>query len=99
MNTVTFNGWNCKAIITKYADGNAAILLEDASTGEPIATASVNIPEANVADGFVIVKDYSENEGMLDALTEAGIVSFTGSYINSGFIEAPLCELNPNLVN
>jgi len=93
MNTVKFKDYTCKAIITNYADGNTAILLEDAATGEPIATASVNIPEANVADGYVIVKDYSENEGMLDALVEANIVTFTGSYISSGFIEAPLCEL------
>ena len=65
---VTFKNWNCIAKGASYTNGNKAIVLIDAEDGEMVATASVNIIEEK------IVKNYSENGGMTDALIQADIV-------------------------
>lgn len=90
---VTFNKWDCEAVITKYFNGRAAIILVDSVTRSPIATASVNLTDAYVGPGEVAIKNYSENEGMLDALVVAGIVSEPVSFATSGFVEIPICNL------
>jgi len=93
MKTINFNGFTCTVNITKYADGNNAILLNDAADGSPVATASVNMPDANIPNGHVCIKDWSENTGMLNTLVEAGVVIDTGRTIPSGFVEANVCML------
>jgi len=75
---VNFHGWDCMPIPGKrYMQGDRiAIMLQDPETGEPIATATTNIVEDDIpmeADE-VFIKDYSENEGMTDALITAGII-------------------------
>lgn len=58
-----------------------------------IASATINMPDVELKDDEVIIKDYAENEGMLDALVEAGIVEKHHDWVNSGFISAPVCKL------
>lgn len=41
----------------------------------------------------VVVKDYSENEGMLDALVEAGGVEDTGQWASFGYVTAPIARV------
>lgn len=41
------------------------------------------------------IKDWSENAGLLRALTEAGVVKPTGQTVASGYVEVPICELQP----
>ncbi len=41
------------------------------------------------------LKNWSENEGMLDALVAAGVVKPTGQTVRSGFVEVSVCELQP----
>ena len=72
--------------------GNVAIQLVDERDGQPVATATVN-PEYTMKDGYVCIKDYSENEGMLEALMNAGIVSEPISFIQMGFVKVPVCVL------
>ena len=80
MNTFKWKQWNCKPVITKYHDGRTALQIVDANDGSTIATASVNmkghLPPIN--DGAIYLKTWSENEGLAEALEEAGIVKFTG---------------------
>jgi len=91
---VTFLGYNCRIRFSQYTNNNrTAIMLEIADTGEPMATATVNIPEYRLGPGEVIIKDYSENEGMLNALVEAKIVADTGKRMPTGFVECPVCRL------
>lgn len=75
---VQFRGWDCYAVPGKmYFNSRIAIPLQDPETGEPIATASVNIADDDVPmePNEVFIKDYSENEGMVDALIAAGIIN------------------------
>lgn len=73
---VKFKEWNCYLQFGQYVGNNrTAITLRDELTHEPVAKATVNIPQAMVTDEQVIIKDYSENEGILQCLVEAGVIS------------------------
>ena len=91
--TVQFREWTCHVILDRYQNGRIALSLVDANNGEPVATATCNIPELPLEDHEVFIKDYSENEGMLATLEKAGIVRNTGQYVTSGFVKIPVCEL------
>lgn len=49
--------------------------------GEPMMTVAAE----GDGKGLYAVKDYSENEGILDAMLEAGLVEKTGKVYLSGF--------------
>ena len=89
--TVRFLGENCTFSFGKYGNGQTVIQLycED---GCPMATATVAI-DAHLEEGEIIVKDYSENTGMLQALVDAGVVEPTGRAVACGFITAPIAKL------
>jgi hypothetical protein len=86
--TVRFGVHTCNAYRTTYPEGGAtAIYITEVSNDELVATATVNVPEADsrLGIGAVIVKDYSENEGMMAALEEAGIAAETGKTVAIGY--------------
>jgi hypothetical protein len=56
-----------------YGNGRIAIALFDPEQG-PTATLTVNVPELPLNEGEVFIKDYSENEGVLKDLKQAGLV-------------------------
>jgi len=87
-----FKHWDCVIERQTYYNGRTALVLNEKATGERIAVATINVQE-EIYDNEVVIKDYSENEGMLDALISAGIVKDTGKRIKSGFVKAPVCEL------
>jgi hypothetical protein len=94
--TVSFGGYTCNAYRDRYPEGGAtAIYLTDIRDDEPLATATVNVPEANpqLGIGAVLIKDYSENEGIMDALEEAGVAANTGKTIPIGFTEAKIARM------
>ena len=77
----------------RYPNGNTGIQLFVAETGEPMATATVNLGKKLPKDQAYI-KDYSENAGMLEVLKEAGIVKKVIALEPSGLVMIPLCELD-----
>jgi|APSaa5957512576_1039674.scaffolds.fasta_scaffold12820_6 hypothetical protein len=87
---VKFKQWNCEVEFGEYSNGRIAIELVDP---EPIAVATVNLPDVVLKDDEVIIKDYSENEGVLDALVEAGYVSKPIDWVRTGFVTCPICKL------
>jgi hypothetical protein len=92
--TVQFKEWKCDIVWNKYADnGRTAIELVDADTGEPIARATTNLPHIGLGKDEVMIKDYSENEGMVDALADAGIIALPDAFVQSGFVKVPICRL------
>lgn len=96
---IRFKDWQCDIVKNKYFNGRTAISLvssidgDDVCKGEPIATATVNIPDVALSPDEVIIKNYSENEGVLDVLLKAGIVELSGRTIKSGFVTMPICIL------
>lgn len=99
MKTFTINQWGSSSEVFinlgSYANGRAAISLYDAEDGCPYATASVNLPDVLLKENEVLIKDYSENEGILSFLVENNIVRDTGYGVQSGFVYIPVCELLP----
>lgn len=91
---VKFKKWNCIALFLKYQSNNrTAIQLLDEKTKEVIATASVNLPDVEINDNEIAIKDWSENNGMIEALREAGIIGKTICTTPSGFCNIQICEL------
>lgn len=71
---VIFKAWRCATKWGQYGNGRLALSLVDEETGEPIAKASVNVgDEIPLGATQMDVKSWSENEGMVEALFEAGI--------------------------
>ena len=86
-----FRGENLLLFKGEYAEPPNTALQLVCETGEPFMTASVNIDE--VGPGQVAIKNYSENEGVMDALIEAGVISQPLFWEQSGFVRIPVCAL------
>lgn len=76
-----------------YTNGNTAIQLIDPEDGSPNAVVTVNIPEVHIPNGFVLIKNYSENHGILDDLIAGGIVGNPIGYVPVGHAQASICQL------
>lgn len=60
-----------------YSNGRTVIRLvgaHESDWGEPILTASVNLPDLDCPKGEAWIKDYSENEGVKDWLIAEGLI-------------------------
>lgn len=91
---VKYKDWNCNLHKSYYEHGKrVALCLIDAVDGEPVSTCTVNLPDEPLGDGEVFIKDYSENEGMVEFLVKEGIVELTGREIRSGYASIPICKL------
>lgn len=95
-NAIEFIGFNCNLQFLQYGNGRTAIQLVDKEDGAPVCVATVNIPEAKLEEGEVIIKDYSENKGILSVLVRAGIIEPSHRTIPTGFVEADVCKLKVN---
>ena len=93
INIINFNGYKLSINKKKYSNGRIALQLIDTEDGFPFASATVNIPEAQIADDEVIIKDYSENAGILDCLVKHQIISSPISRFNTGFVIVHVCKL------
>ena len=79
---VDFDEWQCHVMMERYQDGGLSLRLGDDEG--PIARATANVPGVSIAEDQVLIKDYSENEGVLQALSNAGLLSDTGRTVPSG---------------
>lgn len=90
---VRFHGKDLGVRFDRYREGDRVVITLMDEDGAEYVRATVNIPEIPLPDDLVLIKDYSENAGVLDALVEAGIVRPTGVRVGSGFVEVPVCQL------
>ena len=76
--TFTFTSWGetykCRFQPGRYGNGNYALRIVDADTGEPIATATTNYENVILHPNYIFIKDWSENRGMLQTLMDLGVV-------------------------
>ncbi len=94
---VKFKKWECIANFAKYRENDRiAITLTDVNDGSPVAIATVNIGEAPLKDDEVIIKGWSENTGMQDALIKAGIIGPELQVITNGLADATIHKLLKN---
>ncbi|MGB3207344.1 MAG: hypothetical protein WBB28_20350 [Crinalium sp.] len=88
---VNFLDYECEVKVSKYNDGNTRLQLVS-DIGMPVATATVIAPVSLPANQ-VVIKNYSENEGILEALVNAGIVKPTGQTVPVGRTIGHICNL------
>lgn len=79
--------------IEKLAYQNKRIALQLIGPEGPECTASVNMPDLPCPEGYTYIKDYSENEGILDELIRHGIVDAPEAVVASGHVVIPLCKV------
>lgn len=91
----TLHGERVNVKIAKYGNKRPAILIED-EMGLPYMTASINVPQLELKDDEVVIKDYSENEGVYEWLLERNIIQPLHRVHRVGMdIGCPVCVLNP----
>lgn len=90
----------CTIEFAQYRNGQIAIRLFDANTGELAATATASLEGVSDIDwrdsqwkGITAIKDYSENEGVFDSLVNAGVIEPIGSAVETEFVSFPLARV------
>jgi hypothetical protein len=81
-----------------YYQNNRLAIQLDTLEGEPYAVLTVNMPDVLLADNEVLIKDYSENEGMYDFLIKNNIVTPTPNGVQSGHVWLPVAIVNDESV-
>jgi hypothetical protein len=62
--------------------------------GQIWSKATTCVPESGIdRNNQVLIKTWNENEGILEALRDSGIVEDTGKRVKTGYVEAFVCEL------
>ena len=81
----------------RYGNGRHVLELIDVEDGFPVMVATVNIPAASLEESEVIIKNYSENEGVLEFLQENEIVGPVKREVQTGWVTCPIVDLlNPS---
>ena len=85
--------------ISNYSNDRPAIELlwndPEYNEWDTYAIATVNMPEVDLKPNEVLIKNYSENEGVLQFLVDNNIVVPTGKIVETGYVKLPICILNP----
>lgn len=102
MKTVKFWGMDLKVVRDRYRDGGRTALVlyeipDDPEQDPPAAIATVNVPDYHLGQDEVLIKDWSENEGMMEALEAAGIVEDTGRQVVCGYTGAKVARLKEGI--
>ena len=90
---IQFKKYACILTVGRYVNGRIALQLVDEMDLNPIAIATVNLPDKRLGANKVFIKNWSENEGILDALADAGVIEPTGKKVDTGFVQADIAEL------
>ncbi|MDI9561611.1 MAG: hypothetical protein QM235_10565 [Pseudomonadota bacterium] len=69
------------------------LLCTDDGVTMPYGTLTVNMPEVQLADDEIIIKNWSENEWLASAALKSGLFEDTGRRIPTGFVEAPVWKV------
>lgn len=79
-----------EVITTHFPSGRVCLV----SSG---ANLTLNLPQYNddYSNEYVFVKDYSENEGVLQSLVDSDIVSGPVAFVRSCYVDIPVCKLLP----
>jgi hypothetical protein len=94
MKQFEFGGYTLSVKMTKYAgNGRRAIQLIDTADGELYCMATVNMPDVDLSDSEVAIKNWSENEGILQCLQVNGVIGPVKRRMPSGFVYVDIVDL------
>jgi len=75
-----------------YFNGQLAVYVHDIN-GEPIAELSIMNNSVDLAPNEFILKDYSENEYLVQECFESNLFTPTGRYLLIGSHLCPICQI------
>ena len=90
--TIRYKGETLTVTFPRFHNGRIAIQLMDAE-GYPYMRCGINVPEIDVKEDEVVIKDYSECVGMHLVLSTARIVSIEGKEYTNGNCRVIVCKL------
>jgi len=93
MKKIKFRHWTCDLKKAYYGNGRPALQLLDSTDGSLVTIATVNLPEMDLAEDEVFIKDYSENAGMYRTLLDAGVIAPLTEEVQTGFVKVLKCKL------
>ncbi len=93
MNTIQFKNWTCFIEKCEYGNGRPALLLRDIEDNSPVIKPTTNLPDFNLFPGHVLIKNYSENEGILETLAANKIIEPPRSYVETEYDKLYICKL------
>ena len=77
----------------QYQDNLRPTIMIMDLNGRTTMIASVNLPDEPCEPGHTYIKDWSENEGILQSLLDAGIIRDTGKSARTGFVSARYVQI------
>lgn len=85
-------GRECSVVAVGEGANTRYQLMEN---GCPMATINIiGIQGDFFTENIIAVKNYSENEGLLEELTKAGVIKSVLGHIQNGFVEIPIVEID-----
>lgn len=79
-----------------YKSGRIALSLYTTEDGMPYCSATTDVKEYPILnESELLVKNYSENQGVLEFLVENNIVEDTGITYPAGYAKINICKLLP----
>lgn len=87
-----YKKYNVRLVFSRYMSNNNTCLSLYDKHDELVAVCSLNT-DLKLPKNEMGIKNYSENEGMLDWLVENGIVELPYDFMQSGFITIPICKI------
>jgi hypothetical protein len=89
-----FGDLNVNVNFSYYRENDRpSMTIVEADSQEVLFHASVNLPNIKIEENQMFIKNYSENEGVLDFLLSNNIVKKSGRTVYSGFTEIPVVDL------
>ena len=82
---------NCHLLFGQYSNKRIAIQIQYKDM--PLMKATVNLPAVEIEPGEILIKNYAENEGVLQALIDAGVIEDTDKFVKAGYSIANVCKL------
>jgi hypothetical protein len=94
---VDFAGYHCQLLLDRYREGGLCLRLVNMDEFDRIAIATACLPDDPPPPGCIYIKDYSENQGMLQTLCHAGVITDTGERVSTGYTELAIARLAPRI--
>lgn len=91
--SIMFMGFDCRIVKQKYPSNDQIALQLITKEGHPVATATSCLVSYPFGSDQTAIKNYSENQGILDALLSAGIIQETGISVQSGYAHYPIVKV------
>lgn len=93
--TITFVSWGRQITGTVEVDPKRKRiqLYEEEMPGVLLPYATCTAAIDGLADDEYAIKDWAENEGMVELLVGAGVIAPPHRYVMSGWVTVPVCRL------